>query len=141
MIFTHAEELGYTIGKHFSDYHTTVINMVHHVQDDMTAKLYFNAGYGVGEVAVKLIGEAPQMIEPEMIASNGITVHEVNYLLAGLIYGLTEQNHLTELETCYTGGSEMENEIMTAIGDFKEGGWDNITQGCLEIILAALQLP
>lgn len=62
----------------------------------------------------------------------------VNYLLAGFIYGMTESNHLTELESCYTGGAEMEQEIVKAIADFKTGGWDTITQGVLEVVLAAL---
>lgn len=35
----------------------------------------------------------------------------------------------------------MEQEILKGIHDFKAGGWDNITQGVLEIALAALQLP
>ena len=35
----------------------------------------------------------------------------------------------------------MYNEINIAIGDFSKGGWDNITQGCLELSLAILQFP
>ena len=30
---------------------------------------------------------------------------------------------------------------MKAISDFKAGGWDNIVQGVLEILLVGLQLP
>jgi hypothetical protein len=32
----------------------------------------------------------------------------------------------------------MYDEINKAIGDFATGGWDNITQGCLELSLAIL---
>jgi len=71
---------------------------------------------------------------------NGL-FHEITHILAGFIYGMTKDNHLTELQACYAGGHEMEQEIMKGIHDFKSGGWDNITQGVLEIALAALQLP
>ena len=48
---------------------------------------------------------------------------------------------MTAIEACYIGGREIDQEIMKAIGDFKAGGWNNITQGVLEVLLAALQLP
>lgn len=35
----------------------------------------------------------------------------------------------------------MYDEINKAIGDFEKGGWDNITQGSLELSLAILQFP
>lgn len=86
-----------------------------------------------------LIGPAPTEVVAEVPAN--IDVHMVNYTLAGLIYGLTTENHLTEIEACYAGGSEMDKEIVSAIHDFKAGGWNNITQGVLEVLLATLQLP
>jgi hypothetical protein len=70
-----------------------------------------------------------------------IDVHMVNYILAGFIYGMTEQNHLTEIEACYAGGAEMDQEIKKAVVDFKAGGWNNIVQGCLEVLLVGFQMP
>jgi len=54
---------------------------------------------------------------------------------------MTTTNHLTELESCYTGGVKMEQELVTAIADFKAGGWNYITQGCLNLVLVGLQVP
>ena len=54
---------------------------------------------------------------------------------------MTSQNHLTELEACYTGGSTMETNLMTAIRDFKAGGWNNITQGVLNVLLVGFEIP
>jgi hypothetical protein len=62
-------------------------------------------------------------------------------LVAGLVYGLTGDNQLTEIEACYQGGEIMEQEIVTGINDIKKGGWDNDTQAALEFGLAVLQLP
>jgi len=71
---------------------------------------------------------------------NGI-FNEVTHILAGFIYGMTTENHLTELEACYSGGTLMEHEIVKSISDFKHGGWNDITQGVLQLIIVALQLP
>jgi len=71
-----------------------------------------------------LIGPAPT--ELVSLPAN-FDPHMVNFTLAGLIYGLTAQNHLAEIEACYTGGSVIDQEIMTAVLEFKAGGWNNIT--------------
>jgi len=83
-----------------------------------------------------VIGDAPTEIVPEAPAN--IDVHDVNRLLAGFIYGMTSQNSLTEIEACFSGATFMEQELVRAIHDFKAGGWNYITQGCLEIIEVGL---
>lgn len=67
-----------------------------------------------------------------------MSVHAINYTLAGFIFGMTTTNHLTELEACYSGGMEMEQELEAAVGNFKAGGWDHITQGVLDVLLIGL---
>ena len=37
-------------------------------------------------------------------AANAVDVMAVPDYIAGWIYGMTGDNHLTEIETCYTGG-------------------------------------
>jgi len=88
-----------------------------------------------------LIGPAPTEVVEEADYNLAVDVHMINYTLAGFIYGMTEQNHLAEIESCYAGGSEMDQEIKKAVFDFKAGGWDNIVQGCLEILLVGFQVP
>jgi hypothetical protein len=62
-------------------------------------------------------------------------------LIAGLVYGLTGDNNLTEIEACYQGGVLMENEIVAGIAYIKKGGWDYDVQAGLEFGLVALQIP
>lgn len=92
------------------------------------------------DLGTTLLGDVPETFV-DLTAANASPAYEVNHILAGFLYGMTEENHLTELEACYAGGSEIEHELMTAIGDFKAGGWNNITQGVLEIVTLALQVP
>ena len=58
--------------------------------------------------------------------------------VAGFVYGMTGDNHLTEIEACYQGGELMYNEIETGIADIKKTGWDNDVQGALNFALVAL---
>jgi len=92
------------------------------------------------DASTTLLGPCPSDLVEESENIN-ISAKEVNHILAGFIYGMTSQNHLTELEACYNGGSGMDKELMTAIHLFKAGGWNNITQGVLNILLVGFQIP
>ena len=41
--------------------------------------------------------------------------------VAGFMYGMTGDNHLTEIEACYQGGSQVVTDVQTALGDFTSG--------------------
>lgn len=111
--------------------------MVAKEESDWAAGSWFDAGDDVANIAVMLTDEPPtELVAPKNYGVS-IDIHMINYTLAGFIYGMTTQNHLTEIEACYAGGTEMDHELMAAIGDFKAGGWNNITQGVLEVLLVA----
>ena len=118
----------------------TISDAVAKAETDWAAGNYFNAGVDLANVSVELIGPAPTEMVSDVVPAS-VDVHMVNYIIAGFIFGMTTQNHLTEIEACYTGGATMVQEIMTAIYDFKAGGWNYITQGVLNVLLAALQIP
>ena len=40
---------------------------------------------------------------------------------AGFIYGMTGDNHLTEIQACYQGGEELETDVKDAIAQIKSG--------------------
>ena len=70
-------------------------------------------------------------------AQNGIPEATADFV-AGFIYGMTGDNHLTEIEACFQGGQLMYQEIENGIEDIKKGGWNNDTQAALQFGLAAL---
>ena len=76
----------------------------------------------------------------DVACQNGI-VNAGAHFAAGLVFGLTADNHLTEIEACFTGGELMFHEVRTGIADIKKGGWDNDVQAALEFGLVALQVP
>lgn len=61
--------------------------------------------------------------------------------LAGLIYGMTTDNHLTEIEMCYEGGVTVDEFFKTAMADLKQGGTDWDLQAVINFGLAALNVP
>ena len=62
-------------------------------------------------------------------------------LVAGFMYGMTQENKLLEIEACYKGTESMVPEVEFAIAAFKEGGWDPIMQGILELGMVVAQIP
>lgn len=78
-----------------------------------------------------------------MIAENAMsfTLMEIPDFTAGLIYGLTEDNHLTEIEVCYGDGTTIDQFIRTALSDLHTGGTDWDLQAVINFGLAALNVP
>jgi len=76
-----------------------------------------------------------------MLAPSNVGVMSAADFFAGFIYGMTAENHLTEIESCFQGGELMTSEIEAGIADFKKGGMDSDLQGILEFGLAVLQIP
>eukprot|EP00354_Favella_ehrenbergii_P003814 CAMPEP_0170455760 /NCGR_PEP_ID=MMETSP0123-20130129/3613_1 /TAXON_ID=182087 /ORGANISM="Favella ehrenbergii, Strain Fehren 1" /LENGTH=479 /DNA_ID=CAMNT_0010718997 /DNA_START=15 /DNA_END=1454 /DNA_ORIENTATION=+ len=72
--------------------------------------------------------------------SNGAVTTGADFV-AGFIFGMTGDNHLTEIEACYAGGALMTAEIETGIADIKKGGVDNDIQAAMQFGLAILQIP
>ena len=74
------------------------------------------------------------------IAANGKITGAADFV-AGFVFGMTADNHLTEVETCFTGGELLYHEVETGIADIKTGGWNEDVQAALEFGLVALQIP
>ena len=43
--------------------------------------------------------------------------------IAGFMYGMTGDNHLTEIEACYSGGAQVVADAQTALAEFESGQW------------------
>lgn len=73
--------------------------------------------------------------------SLGFSAMEIPDLIAGLMYGLTTENHLLEIESCYEGGVSIDQYVKDGIADLHKGGADWELQAVLEFGLAALNVP
>ena len=71
----------------------------------------------------------------------GFTAMSIPDFMAGFVYGLTTDNHLTEIEMCYAGGVDVDQFVKTAFTDLHHGGADWEMQAVLNFGLAALNVP
>ena len=76
----------------------------------------------------------------DIAASNG-KITGIADFVAGFVFGMTADNHLTEVQACFTGGELMYHEVETGISRIHQGGWDNDVQAAFEFGLVALQVP
>ena len=131
-IFTHPRELGESTSFAYLMHKEAIMSNIASMSSGWGTGDYFNSGVAFADAATTLLGPAPtSIVEDEADFFANSPAYEVNHMLAGFIYGMTTKNHLTEIEACYDGGAEMEHELVRAIHDFKAGGWNYITQGCL----------
>jgi hypothetical protein len=61
--------------------------------------------------------------------------------LGGFVWGMTGENHLEEIESCYQGGDMLYHEIEFALGEISQDGWDPTVQAILEFGIVILQIP
>ena len=43
--------------------------------------------------------------------------------VAGFVYGMTGDNHLTEIEACYQGGTEVVDDVQMAVSKIESGSY------------------
>ena len=106
------EALGESISYNFLMNRATVKAEVSLIETDMASSDFFSSGKDVAEISTLLLGPVPSEIVPVgEFYSNSIDFYMVNHILAGFIYGMTTENHLTEIMGCYKGGAEMNYEL------------------------------
>ena len=75
-------------------------------------------------------------------SASAFDVVAVPDFVAGFIYRMTGDNHLTEVEACFPGGELMYHEIEAGIADIKKGGQPLVSKrfrlGYSQMHLAAL---
>jgi len=77
----------------------------------------------------------------ESVAIPSITSMAIPDFVAGLIYGLTRDNHLEEIEACYADGGVIDRYFRTGLEDLHRGGKDWEMQGFINFGIAALNIP
>jgi hypothetical protein len=56
-------------------------------------------------------------------SASAFDVMSVPDFVAGFMYGMTGNSHLTEIESCYQGGEKVVTDSEIAFNDFKSGNW------------------
>ena len=114
-IFLDPEALGEAVSFNYLENRKQFKALVSEMSGDMEASSHFQSGKDLADIAVLLIGDAPTEVPEVDDYSETVDLNMVNHILAGFIYGMTTDNHLTEIEACYQGGAEMDHELTKAV--------------------------
>ena len=114
-IFLDPEALGEAVSYNYLENRKEFKSGVSDLTLDMGASNHFQSGKDLADLTVLLIGEAPTAVPEVDDYSETVDLNMVNHILAGFIYGMTTDNHLTEIEACYQGGAEMDHELTKAV--------------------------
>ena len=66
-----------------------------------------------------MLGLTMQVLE-EAYRIDAMTVPD---FVAGFVYGMTGDNHLTEIEACYQGGTEVVDDVQKAVSKIESGSY------------------
>ena len=144
--FTDISKLAAKVTKHYLLNKKQVTADIDGLKKDWVAQEFFETGQDLATIVNLLIegakrDEMSEMYEMVNEFYSPTPAYMVNHIVAGFMQAMTGSNNLTEIEACFKGGKEMEHEIVKAIGNFKKGGWNSISQGAIDIVELGLQIP
>jgi hypothetical protein len=121
--------------------------MIHHAalakditqeKADWTAKNYFHGGVDAADMMTILVGPIKKAYLDAKYKNVSFDPLSVPEYIAGLMYGLTGENHLDELTKCLNTGDGLLKQVETVVGDF-EG--KHIIHGFEDLGTLASMLP
>mmetsp|Transcript_15846 Transcript_15846/g.24379 ORF Transcript_15846/g.24379 Transcript_15846/m.24379 type:complete len:144 (+) Transcript_15846:39-470(+) len=74
-------------------------------------------------------------------AENVFTIRQVEEFVAGIIYGLVQDDDLTEIEACLKDGAKLEDEVAKAVNEIMQGDLPDIIQGIQDLGVVIQELP
>lgn len=103
-IFKQPEKLTTTVSKNYLLHRKAINSDIASLKSDWAAKEYFKSGVDAANLINVVIGPITVTPTLPMATSLGFTALEIPEFIAGLFYGFTEVNNLTEIQACYSGG-------------------------------------
>ena len=113
--FASPKTLVKTISKHMVMHHTEIMADVTAVETDWNAKEYFNSGKAAADLLTVAIGP----IEASNNLDLQLDLLMLPELAAGFVYGMVGDNHLAEMESCYSGVTPLYGFLETALTDLE----------------------
>jgi len=119
-IFTHPTKLVTTAGTHWELHKRGIKNDITQTETDFSTGKYFEAGVATADALELLLGP----VYPKTVQSNalpGFTVMEIPDFVAGLLYGWTGDNNLTEIEACYNSDLPILKDFSSSLSELFNG--------------------
>ena len=126
-----------TIAENLALHTQTVTTIIADIQAKSAADDYMSVGKDVAyliELATGKVEPAP----PTLLQVVDLDLMAVPDFVAGFMYGMTGNNHLTEIESCFKGGQTLAGDAQAALNDIKHG---NFIQGLKDFGTIIWDLP
>jgi hypothetical protein len=120
-IFKSPTKLIETLGTHYELHKRGIKNDITLEKTDFATGEYFKAGVETADILELLLGPVepkPKEVNKEML---GFTAMEIPDFVAGLLYGWTKENNLTEIEACWTSDLPIIQDLHTSLDDLFHG--------------------
>lgn len=114
-IFTEPATLSKTVAKHWLFHGSEIKADIAKEETDWSAGSYFDAGKDTADALTLAVGP----IKTADYANLSL-MPEIDFL-GGLLEGLVQDNHLTEISTCVTDGSALVDDVEKLVSDLKAG--------------------
>ena len=116
-IFTSPSTLVETVSKHMVLHHKEIMSDVHLVETDWSAQEYYASGKATADLLTVAVGP----IEVPTPAANNLELDLLMLpeLAAGFVYGMVGDNHLQEMESCYSGVTPLYENLHAALKDLE----------------------
>lgn len=118
-VFKSKTDLISTVTKHMLLHRKEIMGDVQTVKTDWNAGEYYQAGKASADLLTVAIGPIEVPTQEEAVDNLGISLEGLPKLAAGFLYGMVGDNHLTEIETCYSSTSPLFNYLDSALKDLE----------------------
>ena len=96
-------------------HHKAITGDISTIKTDWATEKYFDAGKTAADLLVVALGPVPAPALNE--AAQNFDLLEIPELAAGFIYGMVGDNHLAEMQACYSSTHDLEQYLATAVKD------------------------
>ena len=114
-IFTHKTDLISTVTKHMIFHKSEIMGDINTIKTDWSGAEYYQAGKATADLLTVAIG--PIEVPSEEVV--GLDIMMLPDLAAGFVYGMVGDNHLEEIEACYSGVSPLWTYLDASLKDLE----------------------
>lgn len=122
-IFTKPAELSATVAKHLALHRKQIKADIAADKAHWAAQEYWMAGLTTADLAITAIGPITPHYPTMYEAGYGFDAMTIPDFIAGLLYGFTGDNQLSEIESCYTGGETIVTDAEALVNDLTHGNF------------------
>jgi len=113
-VFEHPKTIAEDIAKSMVFHKKEITGDISTVKTDWNAKQYYQSGMAAADILFVSVGPVPQ-------SSNnvGMDLFALPEVAAGFVYGMVGDNHLSEMEACYSSTQPLIANLETALKDIE----------------------